>query len=95
MYALSMRDPSCTAYNVPIMLKLKADATLDIVKIRQALYAVVSKHEALRTLVFADGDFIKQKILEEFSIPFEVKHIPEISARTIWTTFVKPFDLTK
>ncbi|MFM1623280.1 amino acid adenylation domain-containing protein [Streptococcus mutans] len=95
MYALSMRDPSCTAYNVPIMLKLKVDATLDIVKIKQALYAVVSKHEALRTLVFADGDFIKQKILEEFSIPFEVKHISEISARTIWTTFVKPFDLTK
>ncbi|AII12671.1 Non-ribosomal peptide sythetase [Lactococcus lactis subsp. lactis NCDO 2118] len=95
MYALSVREPNSTAYNVPIVLKLKAGINLDVPQLKRALHTVVSKHEALRTLIFTDGSSIKQNILEKFSIPFEIRDISYPLEKTILSTFVKPFDLTK
>ncbi len=73
LWFLHKLDPQSPAYNIPLVLKIDGDFSVDA--FRQALTAVVKRHESLRT-IFADVDGEpQQQILHDFSLPVAVDNL--------------------
>ena len=60
-WAIYSVDPLSASYNVPIVLRL--GGAVDVDALRLALAAVLSRHEALRTLIVERGDGVVEGLL--------------------------------
>ncbi|NEW57847.1 amino acid adenylation domain-containing protein, partial [Nocardia cyriacigeorgica] len=61
MWVLNRMDPSSSAYNIAVALRLTGE--LDLTAMRKALADVVERHESLRTLYPADAEGPRQVII--------------------------------
>ncbi|MFI8351552.1 amino acid adenylation domain-containing protein [Streptomyces sp. NPDC085596] len=83
LYALWQAGPDSVAYNIPVRLDL--GAPVDPARLQAALDTLVDRHEALRTRLTADGDGIRQEVVDGVGFRLELDSSEG--------EFVRPFDL--
>ncbi|MET9919969.1 condensation domain-containing protein [Streptomyces sp. NPDC006435] len=90
-------EPGSTAYLVPLAVRIRGE--LDVALLRQALDAVVRRHDILRTaLLFADGT-LTQHVHEHVDVPFELIDLSTLTdvrpavAEALATATATGFDL--
>jgi amino acid adenylation domain-containing protein/non-ribosomal peptide synthase protein (TIGR01720 family) len=91
LYFIYTIDPSSIAYNLPRVVKLSG--TLDIDRLSRAFYALICRHDSLRTSFHIVDNEPVQRI--GLPIPFDVVH-DRGDASTVTDSireFVRPFDL--
>lgn len=92
MYVLDQLSAGGTEYNVPVAVRLQG--SLEVVRLRQALAALIARHASLRTSFAIDGDEVIQKIAENGGVALPIR-----SAKTrggveaIRKSFIRLFDL--
>ncbi|WP_067903435.1 non-ribosomal peptide synthetase [Nocardia vaccinii] len=62
MWVLNRMDPSASAYNIAVALRLTG--ALDLMALGGALAELVARHETLRTVYPADGDGARQVVID-------------------------------
>lgn len=73
LWFLHKLDPQSPAYNIPIVLQL--DGELSVQALKAAFTAVVDRHESLRT-IFAEVDGEpRQQILSAYDLPFDLEDL--------------------
>ncbi|WP_162915562.1 non-ribosomal peptide synthetase [Paraflavitalea soli] len=69
-------DSQSVAYNIPVILTLSFPQTIDIEKYRQAVAAVIQRHEILRTVFKKDeAGEVRQWVLERDAIDGDILYI--------------------
>jgi amino acid adenylation domain-containing protein len=94
IWVLAQMEGGSAAYNMPVALDLRG--TLDPDALEEALRAVITRHESLRTCFVTEGDVPQQKILAAAKVSFDLgrERVTEGAARTrIQQEFERPFDL--
>jgi amino acid adenylation domain-containing protein len=97
LWVLSQFDEGSVAYNMPTTIHLKGD--YDIACFKKAVYAVLDRHEILRTVFKTDAaGQIKQWVLNKEELGFEIdfkdfKNQKETVNSYISEDSYKPFDL--
>ncbi|MCX2761529.1 amino acid adenylation domain-containing protein, partial [Aquimarina muelleri] len=82
-------------YHIPMILRLTGD--LDVHKLIQSLYQIVSRHQALRTVIKSEEGVGYQKIIsaENWSMEHEVLDVSKDDISNKLKKFIsKPFDLS-
>ncbi|SDG01030.1 surfactin family lipopeptide synthetase A [Fontibacillus panacisegetis] len=81
-----------TTYNIPAALSLSG--TIDLIRVDQALHALIRRHESLRTSFhFINGEVL-QKIEDQFSFALERVNGDESELFGLMERFVRPFELS-
>lgn len=94
MYLLHEIDNTKLAYNMPLALRVKGN--LDIDRVREAVFALVERHESLRTSFHIVDDIFVQKIEKQVCVDFLFTRINSLpSTELLLVDFEKPFDLSK
>ena len=79
LWFLQRFEPDSAAYNIPFGARLKG--VLDVPALRQALRAIVSRHECLRT-TFVEVDEVPMQVVQgDFSVPLpltDLSGLPEV-----------------
>ncbi|SFM71927.1 amino acid adenylation domain-containing protein [Pseudonocardia ammonioxydans] len=90
---LVSREGASAAYNYPLILRLSGE--LDTGALGAALDDVVTRHEALRTVIVEPGP--RQRILPAARVPFTVAEpaTPEELAALVAAELERPFDLAR
>ncbi|MDI3390679.1 amino acid adenylation domain-containing protein [Streptomyces sp. B-S-A8] len=92
LYALWQTDPDSTAYNIPFRLDIAPG--LDAGRLRDALGALVRRHDALRTGFRMDSEEVRQVVAPFAGFELETASGPEVPSDSVATErFVRPFDL--
>ncbi|CAM2068729.1 Non-ribosomal peptide synthase/polyketide synthase [Sulfidibacter corallicola] len=96
IWLLARLDPGCTAYHVPVLLRLKG--YLDEGALAAALTEVVARHHILRTRFLADGDEPVQRIDPPTPPPIrkhDLRHAPAQALSLQAQHAEEPFDLAR
>ncbi|QOT00300.1 amino acid adenylation domain-containing protein [Brevibacterium sp. JNUCC-42] len=99
LYVISQFDGVNTGYNMPIIAELRGD--LDKDRLRQALQAVVLRHDTLRTSYEMVEGVLVQRIHENADVPVGIVQAPEVQSdadavtliHDLITDAIRPFDL--
>lgn len=93
MWVLQQDDKKSIAYNIPMAFALKG--RVDYNALQAAFTALVSRHDALRTMFVLNGGKLRQKIMP--SVPFAMERIwaeKEHLNETL-VSQIKPFDMSR
>ncbi|SEK03277.1 amino acid adenylation domain-containing protein, partial [Bacillus thuringiensis] len=92
MYLAWELDKNSTTYNVPKSIKLIGKK----IHFENAIKTLVQRHESLRTVFVMENDSLKQRIVEEITLPITY-HSPQnqVAKDTIKKDFIQSFDLNK
>ncbi|WP_282090380.1 non-ribosomal peptide synthetase, partial [Aquimarina algiphila] len=101
LWVASQLQENSVAYNISNQIIL--DGAYDVDCFQKAVYAIIDRHEILRTVCKSNDDHVKQYVLTteelDFSIDykdFREEKNPEITSRTyVIKDSYKPFDLAK
>ncbi|QIG97895.1 non-ribosomal peptide synthetase [Bradyrhizobium sp. 6(2017)] len=92
MYVLNRLSPDGIAYNVPVAIRL--NGKLDAVRLQDALSALVTRHDSLRTSFGIVGETIIQTLQAPLRVPLDFERARGKSeVEAIKRRFVRPFDL--
>ncbi|MBW7473808.1 non-ribosomal peptide synthase/polyketide synthase [Paenibacillus oenotherae] len=93
MYLLHMMEDESTAYNMPGRIAI--EGKLNVARVREALQALVERHESLRTS-FAMIDGVPfQKVHAEIQLEVPVIKASEQELSRLEQEFIRTFDLTQ
>ncbi|SHO53824.1 non-ribosomal peptide synthetase [Anaerocolumna xylanovorans] len=92
MYLTQQMDRMGITNNCPIIIEMRGK--VDYRKLKEALQAVVNRHEALRTVFVMHQGEVVQKILDDVILPFDICTEFE-SIESLIQNFIHPFDLEK
>ncbi|MDP9616453.1 amino acid adenylation domain-containing protein [Streptomyces demainii] len=87
LYALWQADPDSLAYNIPVRVDIRGPLAPD--RLRDALQAVVRRHDALRMRFVVDGGTVRQEAADDVEPSFAYREA-EPGATAIGD-FVRPF----
>ncbi len=93
LYFLYEFDKRSTAYNMPYVAELAGN--LDETRLKDALIALVGRHESLRTYFEVLNGTPVQKVMNEVYFDLERYSLEEGKVDDIIDEFVRPFDLSK
>ncbi len=94
LYAIHIKNPSNTSYNMPMILELTGK--VDVGKVEKAMQAIIQKHEAFRTSFHMDEANIVQKIQDEVIFQLGYQDISSNDEMEKYISeWIKPFDLEK
>jgi amino acid adenylation domain-containing protein len=96
LWLLHRLDPGSAAYNLPLLLRL--DGPLDVGALRRGLGLLVSRHEALRTVLPEVDGVPRQRILPPSPVPLPVVEPcgrEDEALRACQAEARRPFDLAR
>ncbi|ABD87609.1 non-ribosomal peptide synthetase [Rhodopseudomonas palustris] len=94
MYVLNRLSPDSIAYNVPVAIRL--NGKLDTARLQDALTALVTRHDSLRTSFGIADETIIQTRQAPLRLPLDVERARGKSeVEAIKRRFVRPFDLNR
>ncbi|NOQ24125.1 MAG: amino acid adenylation domain-containing protein, partial [Bacteroidales bacterium] len=93
LYLLHQIDLSSTAYNMPYIIPLGAEAEKE--KIEEAFRQLISRHESFRTSFEVLGEEPVQRIHEQVEFKIEEFTIEKVDEQKIRQQFIQPFDLSQ
>ncbi|WP_440115897.1 amino acid adenylation domain-containing protein [Paenibacillus sp. QZ-Y1] len=94
LYALQLLDGVHTAYNIPLMLRIKGK--LDVIRLEEAFKALIQRHESLRTSFRLVEGELMQHIEETVAFQLELLEAENHQGgESVAAKFVQPFDLAQ
>ncbi|NOQ25782.1 MAG: amino acid adenylation domain-containing protein, partial [Bacteroidales bacterium] len=93
LYLLQQMDLSSTAYNMPYVIPIGAEAEKE--KIEEAFLQLISRHESFRTSFEIEGEEPVQRIHEQVEIKIEEITITKEEVQEKRQQFIQAFDLRK
>jgi amino acid adenylation domain-containing protein len=91
MYLLQQMDLGSTAYNMPMIIRLSADADFD--RITLIFNRLIARHESFRTSFELKDELPIQRIHSDVVFEIKVQTIEERDLEKRRTDFIHPFDL--
>jgi len=90
LYILQQMDPSNISYNQPNVLLLEGE--LDRIRMEEAIFHLINRHESLRTSFQIVNETPVQRIHKKFE--FKIEYFPDIKdPKLIILNFIKPFNM--
>ena len=86
-------NPSTITYNTPGALLF--DKCPDITKLENSLNTLLNNNNAFKTYFSVEESEVVQKLVENINFKLEVIHEKEKNLENIFSSFLKPFDLSK
>ncbi|PNQ83149.1 non-ribosomal peptide synthetase, partial [Paenibacillus polymyxa] len=94
LYVIQNLNRNSIVYNMPMLLELRGEIDLD--KVRQAIRALVMKHEVLRTSFHMERESIVQKVHDNVEPEMEyIKTTGKEHTDQVIAGWIRPFDLAK
>ncbi|MBD3919132.1 amino acid adenylation domain-containing protein [Paenibacillus sp. PR3] len=92
LYIVEQLEGIGTSYHLPIALAY--EGPVDVLRLEQALYSLMQRHEILRTSFVSIEGIPMQKIHSDASVTIERMSGKDRTAEEIIQAFIRPFDLS-
>ena len=93
LFILNQIDNAGISYNIPGFYSIEGN--IDLNKFSQAIRAIISRHDILRTYFVIENKEVVQKIQDSLDIDMEIASCEDASLQDFINHFVCPFDLSK